>query len=236
MFNRFPRLGLLKKLMRPGFRRNALHGVVALVCLGWFSGESGVHHRGMSPYYSASSQFEEQVFSRMEEERRQFQKEQDQKVQRKIIRVISRYETGLPDANREELSALIVKESKRYGYDPLFITALIVTESSFYNWARSRRGALGLMQLRPATALALSREAAVKWEGAPTLFNPHANIALGAYYLNKLMDRFGNLKLALEAYNHGPSRLDRILKKGYQPKDYSEKVIGRYEMFLSQPI
>lgn len=172
----------------------------------------------------------------MEEERRQFQKEQDQKVQRKIIRVISRYETGLPDASREELSALIVKESKRYGYDPLFITALIVTESSFYNWARSRRGALGLMQLRPATALALSREAAVKWEGAPTLFNPHANIALGAYYLNKLMDRFGNLKLALEAYNHGPSRLDRILKKGYQPKDYSEKVIGRYEMFLSQPI
>ncbi|UCD12052.1 MAG: lytic transglycosylase domain-containing protein [Nitrospinaceae bacterium] len=233
---RIPNSTYLRYMVQPGFRKSVLPGVVALVCLGLFSGENSAHHRGVSPYFSASGQFEERVFARLVNEEKSFQEEQDRKVRQKIIRVISRYRTGLPDRRHEEISTLIMNESKRYGYDPLFLTALIVTESSFYNWARSRRGALGLMQLRPATAVALSRETQVKWEGAPTLFNPQTNIVLGAYYLDKLVRRFGDLKLALEAYNHGPSRLEKILKKGYQPRDYSRKVIEKYKLFRSQPI
>ena len=130
----------------------------------------------------------------------------------------------------------ILAESKKYGYDPLFLTALIITESSFYNWAKSKRGARGLMQLKPATAVALASETSLNWKGTRTLYDPKKNIALGAYYLNKMVARFGNLSLALEAYNHGPSRLRKYLRKGYQPKRYSRKVLKNYKKISFQPI
>jgi len=51
-----------------------------------------------------------------------------------------------------------------------------------------------------------------------------------------LVSRFGDLKLALEAYNHGPSRLSRYLRKGYQPERYSKKVLKNYRKIRFQPI
>ncbi len=232
---RFSHAEFRRRLLDPGCKSIVLPGLVAVVCVCLFSGQYSAHHRGLSPYFAASSQFEDAVFARLDEEDRRFEKQQENRAQRKIIQVISRYQGGLSSKQHEEISTLIVKESKRYGYDPLFIAAMIATESSFHSLARSRRGALGLMQLRPATAHALSREVSVKWEGAPTLFNPRSNIVLGAYYFNKLVRRFGDLQLALEAYNHGPSKLNEILKKGYRPTDYSKKVIDRYEQFRSLP-
>ena len=101
-------------------------------------------------------------------------------------------------------------ESQKYGYDPLFLTALIITESSFYNWAKSNRGAHGLMQLKLATAVEVASETHLKWKGTPTLYDPQKNIALGAYYLNKMVTRFGDLTLALEAYNQGPLAIEPI--------------------------
>ena len=68
------------------------------------------------------------------------------------------------------------------------------------------------------------------------VFNPEINIALGAYYLNKLVIRFGELDLALEAYNHGPSRLKRYLGNGYRPRLYSQKVFRHYSSLRSPSI
>jgi len=131
---------------------------------------------------------------------------------------------------------LIVHESKKYGYDPLLLTAVIITESSFNNWARSNRGAHGLMQIRPATGKELAAEVRVQWQGTPSLYDPETNITLGAYYLNKLFLRFGDLGLALEAYNHGPSRLKGYLKKGHRPKRYSRQVFKKYSSLLPSQI
>ena len=130
----------------------------------------------------------------------------------------------------------ILTESSKYGYDPLFLTALIITESSFNNWAKSNRNAHGLMQLKPTTAVAIASETDLKWKGTPTLYDPKKNIALGAYYLNKMVARFGDLTLALEAYNQGPSRLSRFLRKGYLPSRYSGKVLKNYRKIRFQPI
>jgi len=159
------------------------------------------------------------------------------KLQKKrIAQQIAQYETGLETNHIDNLPELIVHESKKYGYDPLLLTAVIITESSFNNWARSNRGALGLMQIRPATGKELAAEVSVQWQGTPSLYNPETNIALGAYYLNKLYLHFGDLGLALEAYNHGPSRLKGYLKKGYRPTRYSRKVFKHYGRLLSPPI
>ena len=159
------------------------------------------------------------------------------KLQKKrIAQQIAQYETGLKTSYIDDLPELIIHESKKYGHDPLLLTAVIITESSFNNSARSNRGALGLMQIRPATGKELAAEVRLQWQGTPSLYDPETNITLGAYYLNKLFLRFGDLGLALEAYNHGPSRLKGYLKKGHRPKRYSRQVFKKYSSLLSSQI
>lgn len=206
-----------------------LPGVLAILCAGFFMGKATHPIPGLSPYYIASGQWEERIFQ-------QNQNSAAAEVQAQIVKILANYKTGLGGVFKDKIPSLIIHESKKYGYDPLFLTAVIITESSFNNWARSRQGALGLMQIRPKTAIAMARETSREWKGNPTLYDPGANIALGAYYLNKLVQRFGDLNLALEAYNHGPTKLSRYLRKGYRPKGYSRKVIHRYEMIRAQPV
>jgi len=158
-----------------------------------------------------------------------------QRIKTKIFDVISSYSTGLDGASMNKIPQWIYEASQKYDYDPFLLTALIVTESSFNNWAKSHRGALGLMQIRPRTGHAMATEVNLQWDGKPTLFSPESNIALGTYYLNKLQNRFNNdVKLALEAYNHGPTKLQRYIQQGKQlPVDYSTKVLTIYDMIRS---
>ena len=203
---------------------------------GFFTGKTPHYVSGLSPFFYGLARVETIVFG--EAKASLWAKEQGyvDQVRNRIEKVISSYHTGLDEKNDVRITEWILAESKKYGYDPLFLTALIITESSFYNWAKSNRGARGLMQLKPATAVALASETSLKWKGTRTLFDPEKNIALGAYYLNKMVARFGDLSLALEAYNHGPSRLMKYLRKGYQPKRYSRKVLKNYRKIRFQPI
>ena len=216
--------------------KNLIPVFLVLAFTGHFMGKTTYYVPGLSPFFSNLDQVETVVFSKAKVVR--LLKEQDYKdrVRKRIEQIISKHYTGLNEKNAVRIPELILIESEKYGYDPLFLTALIITESSFYNWAKSNRGARGLMQLRPATAIALASETHLKWRGNRTLFDPEKNIALGAYYLNKMVSRFGNLTLALEAYNHGPSRLSKYLRKGYQPKSYSKKVLKNYRKIRFQPI
>ena len=216
--------------------KNLIPVFLVLAFTGHFMGKTTYYIPGLSPFFSNLDQVETVVFSKAKVVR--LLKEQDYKdrVRKRIEQIISKHYTGLDEKNAVRIPELILIESEKYGYDPLFLTALIITESSFYNWAKSNRGARGLMQLRPATAIALASETHLKWRGNRTLFDPEKNIALGAYYLNKMVSRFGNLTLALEAYNHGPSRLSKYLRKGYQPKSYSKKVLKNYRKIRFQPI
>ena len=209
--------------------------ILVAVLLGGFKGSQG-HIQGLAPYHSSLASWENWVFNRSLQEPHQQERLHERELEHQIAQVLSQYETGLKKDRLLRVPEKIVKESLKYGYDPLLLTALIITESSFYNWARSNQGALGLMQIRPATGKALAREISVKWKGKPMLYDPEANIALGAYYLNKMILRFGDLGLALEAYNHGPSQLSRYLRKGYRPKRYSQKVFQKYNWLQSRSI
>ena len=177
---------------------------------------------GLSPLDFSRIAWEEQVFERS--------------LKNRIAQQIAQYKTGLKTSYIDDLPELIIHESKKYGYDPLLLTSVIIIESSFNNWARSNRDAHGLMQIRPATGKDLAAEVRVQWQGTPSLYDPETNITLGAYYLNKLFLRFGDLRLALEAYNHGPSRLKGYLKKGHRPKRYSRQVFKKYNSLLSSQI
>ena len=216
--------------------KNLIPVLLVLAFTGYFTGKTLYYVPGLSPFFSNLAQVETIVFSEAKVTRLTTEQDYEDRVRNRIEEVISGHYTGLDEKSAFRIPELILDESKKYGYDPLFLTALIITESSFYNWAKSNRGARGLMQLRPATAIALASETHLKWRGIRTLFDPEKNIALGAYYLNKLVSRFGNLTLALEAYNHGPSRLSKYLRKGYQPKRYSKKVLKNYRKIRFQPI
>jgi len=77
--------------------------------------------------------------------------------------------------------------------------AVAKVESNFHANARSQAGALGLLQLMPATGKSL----------ALNIHEPESNVLAGARYLRQLIDRFGNTDLALAAYNAGPTAVDR---------------------------
>lgn len=186
--------------------------------------------------YSAFEDLERNYFSRVKSNSLFYNELYKETIKNKISKVMSSYKTGLDETNREEVPHLIFEQSQKYGYDPLFVTALIITESSFYNWAESDQGAMGLMQIRPGTGVVLASETQMQWQGKPTLYDPGINIALGTYYLSKLVSRYGDLGLALEAYNHGPTKLDGYLKNGYRPKGYSRRVMQLYNSFKSQNV
>ena len=93
------------------------------------------------------------------------------------------------------------------------ILALIKQESGFDQFAVSSSGALGLMQLMPATAKETSRKLRLKYSKSKLRKQSEYNIALGSHYIDYLLKRFDNSYiLAIASYNAGPSNTNRWLK------------------------
>ena len=106
----------------------------------------------------------------------------------------------------------VMKAAKETGLKPASIWSIIRQESAFNQHAVSYVGAKGLMQLMPKTARKVARKLGMG-KGRPRLFSPSVNIRLGATYLATQKSRFGNLALASAAYNAGPHRVSRWLKR-----------------------
>lgn len=117
---------------------------------------------------------------------------------------------------------LIDHYSRHHGLDPELVRAVIQVESAFDPLARSRRGAMGLMQLMPDTAREL--EVGDVWD-------PEENIRGGTTYLRRMLDRFeGKLELALAGYNAGPSVVEKYgrVPPYRETVQYVDKVLGLY--------
>lgn len=85
------------------------------------------------------------------------------------------------------------------------------SESLFMADIRSIAGAIGVMQLMPATGRRTAAEMQLPYEGLNTLTDPDSNIRIGTFYLGKMLQRFGNPVLATAAYNAGPARVEKWL-------------------------
>lgn len=144
-------------------------------------------------------------------------------------------EFSYPIAFYQELSQHAKEEIK----DIYLILAVMREESRFDNYAKSRVGALGLMQLMPQTASKM-----VKFENNNELYNPDLNIKAGVKYLSWLLKRFRNIYHAIAAYNAGERRVVEWIKNGYKNDDefvedipfletrnYVKKVIRSYFIY-----
>jgi soluble lytic murein transglycosylase-like protein len=133
-------------------------------------------------------------------------------------------------ARAAQYDSIIEHAAVSSAVEPNLLRAVIVVESGFNSRAVSKRGAVGLMQLMPATASRF---------GVSNPYDPRQNVHAGARYLKFLIDRFGqDIRLALAAYNAGEDAVDR---NGGQIPPFTEtmayvpRVLKIYKMLTEQP-
>ena len=142
-----------------------------------------------------------------------FNESSDQRARRLANRLVA-----MPDGG---LEPLIDRHAEGQQLDPRLVRALIQVESGYNVLALSRAGAMGLMQLMPATATSLA---------VSDPYDPEQNLRGGTVYLRRMIDRFGSVELALAAYNAGPEAVAR--HAGIPPyretRDYVRRILALY--------
>lgn len=132
-------------------------------------------------------------------------------------------ETGAEKiSTREQIKNIVFRAAKKHGVDEKLVNALIKQESGFNPNARSKVGAMGLMQLMPATAKGL---------GVTNPMDPEQNVEGGVKYLKSMLNKYnGNVILALAAYNAGPGAVDKY--DGVPPfketQNYVKSILANY--------
>jgi soluble lytic murein transglycosylase-like protein len=140
-----------------------------------------------------------------------------------------RYDSQLL-ARATQYDSIIEQAAVSSALEPNLLRAVIVVESGFNSHAVSKRGAVGLMQLMPATGSRF---------GVSNLYDPRENVHAGARYLKFLIDRFGHdIRLALAAYNAGEQAVDRNggqIPPFTETRAYVPRVLKIYKMLTEQP-
>jgi soluble lytic murein transglycosylase-like protein len=132
-------------------------------------------------------------------------------------------------AKSAEFDRLIDRAARSHAVRPELVRAVILVESAFNPHAVSSRGAVGLMQLLPATA---------RRYGVADAFDPEQNVMAGVHYLRDLLTRYGNnLELTLAAYNAGEDAVERYghsIPPFAETRHYVPTVLRIYRSLLSQ--
>jgi len=116
-----------------------------------------------------------------------------------------------------------------YRLDPALLAAVIYQESKFKATAKSDRGAVGLMQLLPATAEGIAARTGGSKFQVSDLYDPEINVRYGAWYLRHLLDKYHSERVALAAYNAGQANVDSWRKRGIgiqfeETRDFVDRV------------
>lgn len=137
-------------------------------------------------------------------------------------------------AQAKNISKAIITESAKHHFDPIFVLAIIQTESQFNPIAVGGVGEIGLMQIRPETAAWIAKKNSIPWNGSNTLKNPEMNVRIGVAYMAYLRNQFDGASFKyVSAYNMGPTNVRKMFSKKIKPKVYSTKVMNNYKEFYT---
>lgn len=148
----------------------------------------------------------------------------------KFTEYIARYvKSKNKKINADKFTKTLLDVSQKNSYDPIFLLAVITTESHFNFNAMGSAGEIGLMQLKPDTAEWVCRKNGLKWLGAKALKNPEYNITIGAYYFRYLKKSVNSKSMKyINAYNVGLKSLNRMRADDVRNHPYFGKVINNY--------
>lgn len=111
-------------------------------------------------------------------------------------------------------STIVRAHAHNYDLNPALLAAVIDEESKFRADAKSSAGAVGLMQLLPATAKGIAIHTGGSKFVTSDLYDPEINVRYGAWYLHHLLQKYGDERLALAAYNAGQQNVDSWRAEG----------------------
>jgi len=166
-----------------------------------------------------------------------------QSSNKKVLRILDRFNPELQNDLKQEIADEIYKMSVKYPNLDVNLICATITHESGRTWDPeivSNAGAMGLMQIMPATGKWLSKYEGISWTGdKEVLFNPISNIRLGTRYLSALIETY-DLEGGLAAYNGGGKRVRMWLKNDKadgilwpETRAYIPFVLNLYDEFKS---
>jgi soluble lytic murein transglycosylase len=133
------------------------------------------------------------------------------------------------------LTQAILRESSKYGFDPVFIAAVIKTESRYNPLIIGGVGEIGLMQVRPETAFWISKKYGITFNNANELKDPVKNVAIGVAYMDYLRSSFPDKAYRyIAAYNMGPKNVRKLIAQNKRPKEYPTQIFKHYKETYSR--
>ena len=153
----------------------------------------------------------------------------------KTVQYLRGKKISTTDEKLKTIANSVYEESQKYSIDYRLILAVMKVESNFKNEAISRKGARGLLQIKPSLAKYIARDSSLGVEEVTSLslHEPEKNIKIGVNYLSKLIDMFENLTSALHAYNVGPSKVKKVGALNTAPSTgFTKKVMNEYQQII----
>ena len=151
------------------------------------------------------------------------------RIERQVVQALNINTSGEFRQRQRDLTAQINSIANEVGVDPYFVHAIISAESAYKPRARSHAGAMGLMQLMPATARRF---------GVSDAYNTEENIRAGSTYLKWLLGQFGSMELAAAGYNAGEGNVRKYGNKippFIETRAYVPKVMEYYRRYKASP-
>jgi soluble lytic murein transglycosylase len=148
-----------------------------------------------------------------------------------IVQYLKDKKVRASDDKLRTIADSVYEEAKDYEIDYRLVLAVMKVESNFKSNAISKKGARGLLQIKPSLARYVSKETGVAIKSPKCLDEPEKNIRIGVSHLSWLMEKFENLNTALHAYNVGLGKVKPSSSEEDGPDTrFTRKVLTEYHM------
>jgi soluble lytic murein transglycosylase len=152
-------------------------------------------------------------------------------ITNEIMQYLKNNKVRASDEKLKKIATSVYEEAKDNEIDYRLVLAVMKVESNFRSDAISKKGARGLLQIKPSLAKYVSKETGVSIKSPKCLDEPEKNIRIGVSHLSWLIEKFENLNTALHAYNVGMGKAKKAVSEDDGPDTrFTRKVLAEYRL------